>query len=76
MIAEQKNKRLSREKKIKKILKQKMSPEMKALNDELYVNAFMLLDIFKDLNYSETGLIIVDGFMHVYERNKLFGQDL
>ena len=76
MIAEQKNKRLSREKKIKKILKQKMSPEMKALNDELYVNAFMLLDIFKDLNYSGTGLIIVDGFMHVYERNKLFGQDL
>ena len=34
MIAEQKNKRLSREKKIKKILKQKMSPEMKALNDD------------------------------------------
>ena len=71
-----KKQRLSREKKIKKILKQKMSPEMKALNDELYVNAFMLLDIFKDLNYSGTGLIIVDGFMHVYERNKLFGQDL
>jgi hypothetical protein len=34
------------------------------------------LDVFKDLNYSGTGLVIVDGFLHVYERNDAFRQEL
>lgn len=58
------------------MLKQKMSKEMRALNDELYINAFVLLNAFGDLNYSGTGLIIVDGFLHVYERNDSFRHDL
>ena len=67
---------MTREKKTRKLLKQKMSPEMRALNDELYINAHVLLDVFKDLNYSGTGLVIVDGFLHVYERNDAFRQEL
>lgn len=67
---------MTREKRLKKMLKQKMSKEMRALNDELYINAFVLLNAFRDLNYSGTGLIIVDGFLHVYERNHSFRQDL
>ena len=55
---------MTREKKMRKLLKQKMSPEIRALNDELYINAHVLLDVFKDLNYSGTGLVIVDGFLH------------
>ena len=67
---------MTREKKMRKLLKQKMSPEMRALNDELHINAHVLLDVFKDLNYSGTGLVIVDGFLHVYERNDAFRQEL
>jgi hypothetical protein len=67
---------MTREKRLKKMLKQKMSKEMRALNDELYINAFVLLNAFGDLNYSGTGLIIVDGFLHVYERNDSFRHDL
>ena len=67
---------MTREKKMRKLLKQKMSPEIRALNDELYINAHVLLDVFKDLNYSGTGLVIVDGFLHVYERNDAFRQEL
>jgi hypothetical protein len=67
---------MTREKKMRKLLKQKMSPEMRALNDELHINAHVLLDVFKDLNYSGTGLVIVDGFLHVYERNDTFRQEL
>ena len=67
---------MTREKMLKKMLKQKMSKEMRALNDELYINAFVLLNAFRDLNYSGTGLIIVDGFLHVYERNHSFRHDL
>ena len=69
---------MTREKKMRKFLKQKMSPEMRALNDELHINAHVLLDVFKDLNYSGTGLVIVDGFLHVYERtthlDKIYGK--
>ncbi|CAL6432107.1 unnamed protein product [Bathycoccus prasinos] len=67
---------MTREKKMRKLLKQKMSPEMRALNDELHINAHVLLDVFKDLNYSGTGLVIVDGFLHVYKRNDAFRQEL
>jgi hypothetical protein len=61
---------------LRRMLRKRMTPAMKKLNDELYVNAFKLFDVFKSLNFSETGSIIINGFLHVYERNENFRNEL